>query len=316
LAGTFDNTYYTSSSGSSPSGNIYVCGTTAAAPLYQVPISGNIMGTPVAGPDLSTSGFYGRCSPASEFFNTTGTTATGSVTMSTVPNGGFTSTTTVTVGSFVYTFVSALTGSTAHEVLYYTGSGSTTRQNDAAGNLRAAIDNSASECVYPSGGPCFLNNGATANSAVTHPAGVSSNVVSLTAATSGSGGDFSLSTNNTTDITTSGGNNGTSGTDYLFLSVYAGSQSGCTASANNGCVMSFDVTTPSAFSGSLAALGTINTAALTSQSPTGGIIVDNALTSPTGTSQIYFQVADTASPSSPCTTAGGNCAVQASQTAP
>jgi len=50
FAGTFDNIYYTSSSGSDPSGNLYAMGNTGSGSgtLYRVPISGNAMGTPVS----------------------------------------------------------------------------------------------------------------------------------------------------------------------------------------------------------------------------------------------------------------------------
>jgi hypothetical protein len=46
--------------------------------------------------------------------------------------------------------------------------------------------------------------------------------------------------------------------------------------------------------------------------PTGGFIIDNALTTPSGTSQIYFLTQDT----SGTVTCSGICGVQASQAAP
>jgi len=63
LAGTFDNEYFNSSNGSSPTGNLYVVGNTGTAnnTLYQIPINANSMGTPNAGPALSTNytnGFF------------------------------------------------------------------------------------------------------------------------------------------------------------------------------------------------------------------------------------------------------------------
>jgi hypothetical protein len=70
--GTFDNTYFSSSSGSGPSGNLYVCGTNSSGGsvpmLYRVPINDNAMGTPLAGPALSTGNV--NCSPISEVYNT------------------------------------------------------------------------------------------------------------------------------------------------------------------------------------------------------------------------------------------------------
>jgi hypothetical protein len=66
FAGTFDNVYFTSSSGSSPSGNLYVCGNTSGdATLYQVPITSNAMaasGTSV----LAVSTGNTTCSPVTE----------------------------------------------------------------------------------------------------------------------------------------------------------------------------------------------------------------------------------------------------------
>jgi len=68
FAGTFDNVYFTSS-GSSPSGNLYVCGNTSAdATLHQVRINSNAIatsGTSVLA--LSTRGT--TCSPVTEVFN-------------------------------------------------------------------------------------------------------------------------------------------------------------------------------------------------------------------------------------------------------
>lgn len=68
FAGTFDNVYFTSSS-SSPSGNLYVCGNTSGdATLYQVPITSNAIaasGTSV----LALSTANTTCSPVTEIFS-------------------------------------------------------------------------------------------------------------------------------------------------------------------------------------------------------------------------------------------------------
>lgn len=303
LAGTFDNAYYTSSSGSSPSGNLYVCGTGAPATLYQIPINSNSMGTVATGPAISSSSYYGRCSPVTEFFNTSAPrTANGTVTLITNPSGWATGST-VTIGATTYTFVTTLTGT--NQVLLVTSHSSGTNETDTAKNLEAVINATSSEC---STSGC-VHSGQLANASVS--ATESNNVVTLTAKTSGTGGNFTLSTNYSTEITVSGGPNG-SATDYIFLSVYFGTQSGCTQSTNNGCVMSFDVTTPSTFSSGLTPGGALNVSAPTSAAPTGGLIVDNALNSPAGSSQIYFLTLYT-SGTSPCS---GICAVQASQAAP
>jgi hypothetical protein len=69
FAGAFDNVYFTSTSGSSPSGNLYVCGNTSAdATLYQVRITSNAMaasGTSV----LAVSTGNTTCSPVTEVFS-------------------------------------------------------------------------------------------------------------------------------------------------------------------------------------------------------------------------------------------------------
>jgi len=57
LSGTFDNIYFTSANGTSPTGNLYVVGGTGTAnnTLYQIPITSNSMGSPNTGPGLSTN---------------------------------------------------------------------------------------------------------------------------------------------------------------------------------------------------------------------------------------------------------------------
>lgn len=78
FSGAFDNTYFTSSNGASPTGNLYVCGNAGGDPtLYQVPISLNTMaGTSVLVAAVGgTSGT--QCSQVTEIYNpnvTPGTT--------------------------------------------------------------------------------------------------------------------------------------------------------------------------------------------------------------------------------------------------
>jgi len=74
FAGTFDNAYFTSTGGtppgSSPSGNLYVCGNTSGDPtLYQVPIASNAMGT--AASVTAVSSRKTTCSPVTEVYNST-----------------------------------------------------------------------------------------------------------------------------------------------------------------------------------------------------------------------------------------------------
>jgi hypothetical protein len=73
--GAFDNIYLDSSSGSSPTGNLYVCGNPGGEPaLYRVPITSNGIGTPVSVATLSTTTnttlASSLCSPVTEFYNT------------------------------------------------------------------------------------------------------------------------------------------------------------------------------------------------------------------------------------------------------
>jgi len=72
--GTFDNKYLTSTS-TSPTGNLYVCGNAGGNPiLYKIAISANAAGTVTTGPTLTTAAT--ACSPVTELCNPgTGTCA-------------------------------------------------------------------------------------------------------------------------------------------------------------------------------------------------------------------------------------------------
>ncbi|HTZ84881.1 MAG TPA: hypothetical protein VMB66_16890, partial [Candidatus Acidoferrales bacterium] len=64
--GAFDHTYLYSAT---TTGNLYVCGNPGANPtLYQIPITSGAMGTPIAGPILSTAGGT-PCSPLTDVYN-------------------------------------------------------------------------------------------------------------------------------------------------------------------------------------------------------------------------------------------------------
>jgi hypothetical protein len=311
LAGTFDNAYFTSTP-SSPSGDLYVCTTDNQAPLWQVPIKSNATQTAVQGPNLAASGIYGRCSPLSENFSTsTSATATGSVTIRTDPAGsGWGTTSTVTIGSTTYTFVTTV-GTTYGNVLKYTSGNAAQDEQRTAQNLNAAI--TAGSTCYGGGSSCYYVSAANASVTTSYTTGT--NVVNLTAKTAGTA--FALSTNYPTGINVSGGSTGGStGTDYLFVSVFETSFSGtgynCSSTSSTGCVMSFNITTPSSFGTSITPLGTLSFSSVQYAPPTGGFIIDNALTTPSGTSQIYFLTQDT----SGTVTCSGICGVQASQAAP
>ncbi|HYM79615.1 MAG TPA: hypothetical protein VE377_26800 [Candidatus Dormibacteraeota bacterium] len=64
--GTFDHTYITSPAGT---GNMYVCGNPGGRPtIYQIPIASGVMGTPIAGPAVSTTN-PAPCSPLTDIYN-------------------------------------------------------------------------------------------------------------------------------------------------------------------------------------------------------------------------------------------------------
>lgn len=70
-SGTFDNSYWASSTPTSPTGNLYVCGSASATSrrptLWTVPIANNVMGAPVAGPTLVSNN--ADCSAITEVMN-------------------------------------------------------------------------------------------------------------------------------------------------------------------------------------------------------------------------------------------------------
>ncbi|MEO5691997.1 MAG: hypothetical protein ABIQ72_02645 [Usitatibacter sp.] len=76
--GVFDDAYYTSANAANPSGFLYVCGSSSPAAssrqptLWRIPITNNVMGTPVVGPTLvsaDTTDANGGCSPITDVQN-------------------------------------------------------------------------------------------------------------------------------------------------------------------------------------------------------------------------------------------------------
>jgi len=90
---------------------------------------------------------------------------------------------TVTVGNVTYTYATSLTAGT-NDVLV----GSNTTQ--AAGNLEAAINDKASQCLSPVGGPCFASGITAANPAAS--ATVSTSTVTVTAPVAGAANNFAV----------------------------------------------------------------------------------------------------------------------------
>jgi hypothetical protein len=124
---------------------------------------------------------------------------------------------TVTINSTVYTFVVGTPTAVNQIELHTAGSGSTPK-NDTAKNLEAVINAVSSQCT--SGDSC-LPAGQTANAAVT--ATNSSSTDTLTAKTVGSGGNFTMASSNTADVSVGGGlgQNGASGV-VTALAISAG----------------------------------------------------------------------------------------------
>ena len=103
-------------------------------------------------------------------------------------------------------------------------------------------------------------------------------------------------------------------TDWIFLSTHAVGRTGppiSCPSSSISCVMSFDVTSGAGFGTSKATHATATVTLGTS-----GIIIDNAVSSPAGTSNVYFSPLGDQSCTGNGSTGHGNggCAVQASQT--
>ncbi len=308
LSGTFDNLYFTSEdscgdSGCSPTGNLYVGGNTVGpATLYQIPITGNVMGTANAGPVLETTTILpqltARTSPVTEFFNASGGAATGNVDIQGDPadwtSGGPRS---VTLGSVTYTFVTTPPAdSTATDVqvsLVATGSDEE-NEEDTAANLEAAINANVAECV-PASPPAPACFGAmtAANASATASIIGTSEIVNLTATSGGPAGDFVLTAIGG-GITVTGGDNGST-IDFIFFSTYSFTG---VAGCPTGCVLSYDVT-----SGATITAGTHPNAVLDVDADdgdsangfvTGGFIVDNDQMTGAlpGTSQVYFLTLD------------------------
>ncbi len=169
------------------------------------------LGSQTCGGNGSTGSGTGGC--AVQTSQAVTANATGTVTMITDPytwpsgsncTSNCTTLATVTVGSTIYTFKATPNGAGVQVKFYESGTASQD-EADTAQNLAAAIMNNSSLCSSDTGSPCFLNvTGANASATATH----SSNVTTLTATTPGHAGNFTLTTNYSTGITVSGGNNG------------------------------------------------------------------------------------------------------------
>jgi hypothetical protein len=113
------------------------------------------------------------------------------------------------------------------------------------------------------------------------------------------------------------------GTDYIFFSVNRGAKTGCTTTAGNGCIMSYNVSNPGSISQSSSGLN-ITTPGTSGCWATGGTVIDTSSTTLSGTSQIYFVNLNGSVAGGPNGATSTNCtpagvainAVQASQSNP
>ncbi len=120
--------------------------------------------------------------------------------------------------------------------------------------------------------------------------------------------------NNGLSACTANGAQTTAGTDYIFFSVNRGAVTGCTNTAGNGCVLSYNVTTTTV---SQAGTGlNVTTPGGNGCWPTGGIVIDNSV--PTGTlagaSQTYFIGLGTNAAGGSTGTTSANCAATTATT--
>jgi hypothetical protein len=79
----------------------------------------------------------------------------------------------------------------------------------------------------------------------------------------------------------------TSGTDYVFFSVNQGAKTGCTNAAGNGCILSYNVTNPTAVALSGSGLN-VKTPGTNGCWATSAMVIDNSDPTTTGADQIYF----------------------------
>jgi hypothetical protein len=188
------------------------------------------------------------------------------------------------------------------------------------------FDNVYYESSAPSGNLYVVGNTGVTSGAMLYQIPITSNVMgSATGVASVSTGAHpwpspltEFCNNYVYECSASGGVT-TSGTDYLFFSVNMGNQPGCTNYSGNGCVLSFNITTPS--SPSLASSLNVPNVASSGCWATGGFVIDNSDLTARGASQVYFidlndrtaGGADGATSSKCASGSGTILAVQASQ---
>jgi hypothetical protein len=111
----------------------------------------------------------------------------------------------------------------------------------------------------------------------------------------------------------SNGTQTTAGTDYIFFSVNRANEGGCATAAGNGCVLTYNVTTP-ALTGVISGNGlNVVTPGTNGCWATGGIVVDNG-SALAGASQVYFIGLGTNAAGGAAGQTSSNCTAGASTT--
>lgn len=283
--GGFDSAYYSAVGGS---GNLYVCGNTGADPtLYRVPVTSGVFGTAVAVAALTPAARTPSCSPVTDFLNSGTKVGNEEYAFFSVQNFGRPCANKGCVMNFVSMPWKASTGYQAGQQIMIL------RIASGILYIQTAVTTGVTGTTIPvwspvvgfettDGSVTWLNQGVTTATA-------------LGAWTAGSHRGLQariLDSNGNVEIVTVTGNS--AGTAPTWNKTVGGTTPDGTVTWINA--------------------GPWPNAGLTITSGTGGIIVDNAVSSTTlaGASQVYFFTLG----NQLCSTSGstGGCAMQASQT--
>ncbi len=241
----------------------------------------------------------------------------------------------VTTGATLYQvgFSGTLTGAFSSAAAALTPSGAypwpspVTEFCNPGTNGNCAIQ-SVSGCTVNSGSPTItcttadftsVDVGATITG-TDIPAGATISTVNSTTSITISANGIAHTTTGTATIT--------AGVDYVFFSVNRGQVGSCTDTAGNGCILSYNVTTPTAVAISGSGLGVKTPSAGNGCWATGGIVIDNSVQTGilAGASEIYGVELNGSAAGTPSAMATANCGgsvasttivgVQASQASP
>jgi hypothetical protein len=193
--GMFDNKYFTSANPSSPTGTLYTCGNIGGNPtLYQIPITANAMGTPVAGPVLANAVEAG-CSPVSENFNSPDDWIFVSV-----PANSCGATSGVTDGGCLMSFNVGSGAPTIGPWLPSTDYAVNARVVDTNGNIQKVFTAGTSD----TSAPVWSKSGYTDDGLITNPDVTSvSQLAAVVTLTNSTGSAIPFSTSNSSDVTMS-----------------------------------------------------------------------------------------------------------------